>query len=186
MKNAILMVAAMGMFGGALAESTTVVQPVSAEVKNVCTYNTPDRTDVDGQVFNNPNVDLGIYRANKDSMTVGTTPRAGDNNGGFLYVFHCTKGTPFNTVTYSDFNAVGAGSTSPTGSITLKDSASNSLKANFVATTTTYADGTPTPRGDQEGGDYHYSDAKFTIPGGQYSAPAGSYSGKLIVTINYN
>ena len=184
MKKTMMVVATLGMFGGALADSTTVIQPVSAEVKNVCTYNTPDRTDVAGGSFTQPTVDLGTYRANSET-TGNTTPRAGDSNGGFLYVFHCTKNTPFNSVTYSDSNGVGS-STSPSGSITLKDSASNKLNVNFIATTKTYADGSITPRGDQEGGDYHYSDAKFTIPAGQYSSPAGSYSGKLIVLIDYN
>ncbi|WP_424949246.1 hypothetical protein [Deinococcus sp.] len=188
MKKITMMVAAMGMFGGALADQTTVIQPVTADVKNVCTYNTPDRTDVKDQTFPESSqtpVNIGEYRANKSSTTVGTTPRGGDSNGGFLYVFHCTKNTPFNSVTYSDFNGT-ASSTNTSGSITLKDSAGNKLTANFTATTQTYADGTPTPRGDQEGGDYHYSDATFSIPGGQYSAPAGSYAGKLVVTINYN
>jgi hypothetical protein len=183
MKKAVMMVAAMGMMGGAFAETTNVVQPVSVEVKNVCNYNTPNRDDVNGQPFTQDSLDLGTYRANADGTTVSTASK-GDQKGGYLFVFHCTKGTTFNSTTFADGNSSMSGTTG-TGTITLK-SGNNTLKANYVATQTVYADGTQTPRGDSEGGDYHYADVAFTVPAGQYSSSAGTYTGKLIVTVNYN
>ena len=72
------------------------------------------------------------------------------------------------------------------GTLTLTDSANHTLKANYDVTFALYANGTQTPRNDSEGGDYHYADATFQVPAGQWSAPQGSYTGTLTVVVSYN
>jgi len=184
-----MLAAAMGMFGGVLADSTTVVQPVSVDVKNVCSYNTPDQTDVNGApAFRDPVVALGTYKANADSNTVGTNPRGGDARTGFLYVFHCTSGTTFTNVVYqggtSDTNTPGEQNHS--GVIVLKDSANHVLNANYDVAFTQYSNTQTTPRGDTNNGDFHYADANFKVPAGQWNAPQGSYTGNLTLVVSYN
>ena len=161
MKNAIMMVAAMGMFGGALAESTTVVQPVSATVTNVCTYNIPDVSDVNGQVFNQPNKVLGTYNA---LGTLNATVEMGN-----FYIFRCTSGTSWNVP-----SATGPG----TISLTNSTAGSQPLVVNYSITT--FNDP------DTANGDVHAAGAVFTANAGQWRARAGSYSGNLTVVINYN
>ena len=179
MKNAILMVAAMGMFGGALADSTTVVQPVKVTVANVCTYNPEDNNpttsppvtpldalpnpapaysqfDVSGKTYTQQNTtDLGTYKANGTAMGSAST-----------YVFRCTAGTSW---------------TAPTGKTTIK--LTNGTKNLDVV-----AD-----RKDEfipdilsSIGDIHKGSASFSIPTGQYSANAGAYTGNLVLEITYN
>lgn len=189
MKKIIMIVVGMGMIGGALADTTTVVQPVSVEVKNVCSYNTPDQTDVNGApAFKSVSVDLGTYKANADSKTVSTNPRAGDDHTGFLYVFHCTSGTTFTNVVYqggtSDTNT--PGEQNHNGVIVLKDSANHVLNANYDVAFTQYNNTQTTPRGDTNNGDFHYADATFKVPAGQWNAPQGSYTGNLTLVISYN
>ncbi len=161
MKNAILMVAAMGMFGGALADqSTTVVQPVSATVTNVCTYNIPDVSDVNGKVFTQPNKVLGTYNA------LGTLNAAVDM--GKFYIFRCTSGTTWNVP-----SATGPGSISLTNGIP----GSVPLVVNYSITTN--------DQSDTADGDIHSAGAVFTADAGQWRARAGSSTGALSVTITY-
>ena len=157
MKNAILMVAAMGMFGGAFAESTTVIQPVSATVTNVCTYNVPDMSDVSGQTFTQGNKDLGSSNALSD--TNASVPM------GQFYIFRCTTGTSWDNAPYAK-----------TGSITLTGTG-GTLTASYQvnAIDTTGSDG-----------DIHSAGVDFKIPKGQWTSKAGSYSGNLTVVISYN
>lgn len=179
MKNAILMVVAMGMFGGALADeisqSTTVKQPVNATVANVCTYN-PDssdntmsppvspeqadpqpynKTDVNGLTYTQPgSTDLGTYKANGTAMGSAQT-----------YIFRCTVGTTWNA---------------PTGKTTIElTNGSSTLKVEADRKDVLTAD-------DGKGsGEIHTGSASFSVPTGQYSAKAGLYSGKLILEITY-
>ena len=175
MKNAILMVAAMGMFGGALADTTTVVQPVSATVANVCTYapgsmsnttnppvtpeQTPalpyNQTDVSGLTYTQGSTNLGTYKANGTAGGSAST-----------YIFRCTVGTAWNA---------------PTGetSITLMNGSSS---LNVVAVRTDAL----SPDNGENLGDVHTGSASFTIPTGQYSSKAGVYTGKLVLDITYN
>ena len=156
MKNAILMVAAMGMFGGAFAESTTVVQPVSATVTNVCTYNVPDMSDVNGKVFTQPNKNLGSSNALAD--TNASVPM------GQFYIFRCTTGTTWDSPKYSK-----------TGSITLTGMG-GTLAASYIVNVKDISNGD---------GDIHSAGVDFKIPKGQWTSKAGSYTGDLTVVISY-
>ena len=156
MKNAMLMVAAMGMFGGAFAESTTVIQPVSATVTNVCTYAVPDMSDVNGKTFNQPNKDLGSSNALADTTASVTM--------GNFYIFRCTTGTTWDSPAYAK-----------TGNITLTGMGGSLLASYNVNILNTSG-------GD---GDIHSAGVDFKIPKGQWTSKAGSYSGALSVVINY-
>ena len=171
MKNAILMVAAMGMFGGALAAgsvgsaattpaTTTVIQPVSATVTNVCTYAVDSQENVNGRTFTQDNKNLGSYNA------LGATNAAVDM--GKFYIFRCTSGTTWNVPS----------ATGP-GSISLTNGILNSvpLVVNYSITTNDQL--------DTANGDIHSAGAVFTADAGQWRARAGSYTGELKVTITY-
>ncbi len=171
MKNAILMVAAMGLFGGALAGSsvggtattpatTTVIQPVSATVTNVCTYAVDSQEDVNGRVFTQDNKNLGSYNA------LGTTNAAVDM--GNFYIFRCTSGTTWN---------VPSATADGTISLTNSTAGSQPLVVNYSITTENQL--------DTANGDIHSAGAVFTANAGQWRARAGSYTGALSVTITY-
>ena len=171
MKNAILMVAAMGMFGGALAAgsiggtattpaTTTVIQPVSATVTNVCTYAVDSQENVNGRTFTQDNKNLGSYNA------LGATNAAVDM--GNFYIFRCTSGTTWNVPS----------ATLP-GSISLTNGIFGSvpLVVNYSITTNDQL--------DTANGDIHSAGAVFTADAGQWRARAGSYTGELKVTVTY-
>ena len=171
MKNAILMVAAMGMFGGALAAgsiggtattpaTTTVIQPVSAMVTNVCTYAVDSQEDVNGRTFTQNNKGLGNYNA------LGTTSAA--VNLGSFYIFRCTSGTTWNVPI-----ATGPG----TISLTNGTLGSVPLIVNYTITTENLD--------DTANGDIHSAGIAFTANAGQWRARAGSYTGALSVTVTY-
>ena len=172
MKNAILMVAAMGMFGGALAAgsvgsaattpaTTTVIQPVSATVTNVCTYAVDSQENVNGRTFTQDNKNLGSYNA------LGATNAAVDM--GKFYIFRCTSGTTWNVVP----SATGPGSISLTNGT--PDSVPLVVKYTII---TENLD-------DTANGDIHSAGAVFTADAGQWRARAGSYTGELKVTVTY-
>lgn len=174
MKNAMLMVAAMGLFGGALAESTTVVQPVSATVANVCTYapgsmsnttnppvsptQTPalpyNQTDVSALTYTQGGKDLGTYKAN------GTASGSVET-----YIFRCTVGTSWTAPSDTIALALKNGTSTLNVEVARKD--------------------TPTPDNGNNIGDVHTGSATFNIPTGQYSAKAGSYSADMTLVISY-
>ena len=171
MKNAILMVAAMGMFGGAFAAgsvgglattpaTTTVIQPVSAMVTNVCTYAVDSQENVNGRTFTQNNKNLGSYNA------LGTTNAAVDM--GNFYIFRCTSGTTWN---------VPVATNSGTISLTNGTLGSVPLVVNYSITTEDQL--------DTANGDIHSAGAVFTANAGQWRARAGSYTGELKVTITY-
>ena len=165
MKNAIMMVAAMGMFGGALADqSTSVDQIVTAQVSNVCTYAVNDQTDVDGLTFkSHPSKDIGPYNAlaSKDSSIPMND----------FFIFRCTSGTSWDTMDFAK-----------SGKLPLMgQSLSNTGKTlNALYTVTTGL------QLDTLDGDIHTAGLLFTIPAGQWQSSAGSYKGTLTVKINYN
>ena len=165
MKNAILMVAAMGMFGGAFADqSTSVDQIVTAQVSNVCTYAVNDQTDVNGATFTgHASKDIGLYNAlaSKDSSIPLND----------FFIFRCTSGTNWDTMDFAK-----SGTLPLTG-----QSASNTgktLNALYKVTTDQQL--------DTVNGDIHTAGLLFTIPAGQWQSSAGSYKGTLTVKINYN
>lgn len=167
MKKAILMVAAMGMVGGALAEQTTVIQPVSATVANVCTYNPDDMQDVSKSPpspYTQGNKDLGTYKA--IAATTGSVEK------GSFYIFRCTVGTNFFTnasAASGDFliHKDGTG-TGPNGSLKVLYALTRSEELNTVK------------------GDIHKAGIEYTIPASQWQSMAGNYSGQVSVTIEYN
>ena len=183
MKNAILMVAAMGMFGGALAGSfvsgtptnpatTTVDQPVSVTVSNICTYAVPDMHDTNGYVFTQDKKVLTNYTAlNPSTGTIGM---------GAFYIFRCTAGTSWDTASYNK-----------TGDIMLDGKTGNAFNSGSKLKVGYVIDAAPvsnqaesdTPYG---GGDIHSAGVTFTAPAGQWNSQAGTYEGKLSVTITYN
>ena len=179
MKNAILMVAAMGMFSGALADSTTVIQPVSVEVKNVCTYgdayatlagNPPvnpasdvpgNQTDVNARTYTDGTVQpLGTYQANK--ATTG-------NSLSQTYIFRCTKGTAWSKSDHTGTQSIIMKSTSDSSTLIVKATTDESMIAD-----------------SNNSGDIYQGSAKFNIDAGQYSSTAGHYEGKLTIVISYN
>lgn len=167
MKNAILMVAAMGMFGGALADSTTVVQHVIANVTNVCTYAVDSQEDVSGKTYSQNSYSLSDYNALK---TVDGSVEMGN-----FYIFRCTSGTNFVKPEKTGVLTL-QGAEPAHGSV-----AGNSSKTLKVEYTITFED-----QLDTVNGDIHSAGALFTIPKGQWQSSAGHYMGNLGVTINYN
>ena len=168
MKNAILMVAAMGMFGGAFAASsvggtattpatTTVIQPVSATVTNVCTYAVDSQENVNGRTFTQDNKNLGSYNAL--GATSASVPM------GQFYIFRCTTGTSWDSLAYAK-----------TGEITLTGMG-GTLMASYIVNVNDVSTGD---------GDIHSAGVDFKIPKGQWTSKAGSYSGNLTVVISYN
>lgn len=172
MKNAILMVAAMGLFGGALAGSsvggtptvnpstTTVIQPVTATVTNVCTYAVDSQEDVNGRVFTQDSKNLGSYNA------LNSTNAAVDM--GSFYIFRCTSGTSWNVPVVT-----GDGTISLTNGVL----GSQPLVVNYSITLDNQL--------DTANGDIHSAGAVFTANAGQWRARAGSYTGELKVVITY-
>ncbi|WP_424949247.1 hypothetical protein [Deinococcus sp.] len=167
MKKVIMMVAAMGMFGGAFAETSTVNQPLTAKVTNVCTYAVDSQVNVDGKTFKQGNKDLGTYNAL--SATNSTIDM------GSLYIFRCTSGTPFH-VNYLDGAELKEGNIVISG----KNSTNLNRKLNVLFTITT------SDQLDTDNGDIHSAGAIFTIPTGQWKAVAGEYGGSLFVEVTYN
>ena len=110
MKNIFFVLTALSLSGAALAESTTVTQPVHVQVKNVCTYNpgstglattppvdsgTPsvplNMLDVNGRTYTQGNLALPDYKANGSvEGAVG------------VYIFRCTAGTNWNSPAYTN------------------------------------------------------------------------------------
>ncbi len=164
MKKVIMLVAATGMFGGAFAQqSTTVTQPVSAVVSNVCTYNVPDVSDVNGKTFTQGNKALGTSTA---LTTVNSSVAMGQ-----FYIFRCTTGTSWDMPAYSK-----------TGNILLTGSDTSNTGRQLNVT---YAVNTSDSL-DTANGDIHNAGVDFTIPAGQWSSKAGNYTGALTVNISYN
>ena len=165
MKNALLMVAAMGMIGGAFAASRSVRTDVTATVVNVCTYNN-SMTDAQDEVQPFPNsTTLGSYDA-VHGLT-GTY----DN-----YIYRCTKGTPFSSV-------VGDSTGSANGKVTLTSTSSTDSLTGSVTVTDALSnpDTATTQLGDVHKGTLH-----FTFPVGQFNTSAGGYSGSVYTTVTYN
>ena len=174
MKNAILMVAAMGMFGGAFAggsiggtvtdpATTTVIQPVSATVTNVCTYAVNSQENVNGRIFTQDNKNIGSYNA---LGTTSATIASGD-----FYIFRCTSGTSWNTATP---NPLADGSINLTNGI----ADAQPLVVGYKITTANQL--------DTADGDIHKAGVVFTADPGQWRTRAGTYNGQLSVTITYN
>lgn len=169
MKKAILMVAAMGMFGGAFAASTKVVQPVTAQVSNVCTYAVDSQEDVIGKIFPQGNKDLTLGQVSNALNTVSSSVAIGA-----FYIFRCTSGTPWDTTPFVK-----------AGAIVLNGTGGSSAGKTLSVEYTVNVDLAPTLT-DTVNGDIHQAGVSFTIPKGQWQSSAGSYSGNLTVEINYN
>jgi hypothetical protein len=165
MKNAILMVAAMGMFGGAFADqSTKVDQIVTAHVDNVCTYAVDSQTDVNGlQYMDHAAKDLGSGNALKQTD--------GSINLGDFYIFRCTSGTNWDTTPFAKKGTL---------PLSLVGGGAGDKKLSVEYTVTTGEDL------NTVNGDIHTAGLNLTVPKGQWQAKSGDYKGTLTVTINYN
>lgn len=163
MKKVTMLVAAMGMFGGVFAESTTVNQPVSAVVTNVCTYAVNSQQNVAGATYNQGNKALGTSNA---LVSVDSSVAMGS-----FYIFRCTSNTPWDTAPYSK-----------TGTVTLSGSSLSNTGKTLAALYTVTTEEQP----NTVNGDIHSAGVNFTIPNGQWQSSAGNYAGVLSVTINYN
>jgi len=191
MKN-VLILTAMFLSSAALADSTTVTQPVNATVQNTCiTVVTTDDVNGTGEKESAPATQLNratpmiTYKANAKSNTVSTTSNgvAGAPAGG-LYAFRCTSGTNFT----AHFGNAGSSDTGATGTLTLTSPSKNtSVTADFKITRIDLKDGVGNGTYGPFGGDVHAADADFSIAAGQWSAMAASdYTGNLVVNVEFN
>ena len=144
-------------------------------VANVCTYapgsmgntTTPPVTPEQNPALPYNQTDVSGLTYTQGTTNLGTYKANGTATGAAeTYIFRCTKGTAWNA---------------PTGetSITLTNGSSS---LNVVAVRSD----TPTPDDGNNLGDVHTGSATFSIPTGQYSAKAGSYTGNLVLEITYN
>ena len=179
MKNAILMVAAMGMFGGALAASatpgfptsnpqtTTVVQPVEATVSNVCTYAVPDTRDTNGYTFRQDpfNITSAVV---SNALTPVTNNSMTD---GQFFIFRCTAGTMWDSAGYTKDTHIDLDGADGSNS-------GDKLTVHYVIVPNDVTGGPD--------GDIHSAKINFDIPGGQWTSSAGKYRKDISVTISYN
>lgn len=191
MKN-VLILTAMFLSSAALADSTTVTQPVNATVQNTCiTIVTSADVTGTGEKESAPATQLNkatpmiTYKANQKSKTVSTTSNGvADSSAGGLYAFRCTSGTTFNAT----FGNAESSATGATGTVKLTSpSKTTSVTADFTVTRIDIKDGETGSGFGPFGGDVHAADADFSIAAGQWSAKAATdYTGNLLVDVTFN
>lgn len=138
------------------ASAGNVDSTVSATVNNLCVYQTTSGDDVKTTDKKGANIDLGTYRANDDTVK---------NNAAIITVL-CNRGT---SLTRGFPQA-----------ISLNKQGGGSLVVKVEDTTL------PLIAGTGNAPDTWNVDAKLTAEKGQWGAQGGSYSGTLVVTLNYN